>query len=294
MAYYFVQTSYNTGTMTRLDQVVATTAQDLVAHLAKPSPRSSPTVAKLARISEAISEGNLLLKILLSFSDQQIITGFAILTVALVQTDSITEYHFAIVQNLAVLSFVIHDTTALILRDSVVQHRITRTWRGIAIISTMLITVVVQIPTGHSYWLLDYGVPVKCIWTGMNGNYSPGSTLFWAMLVYVIVLLCQVVHTLSIYFSHTAGGLLDNVVMRTVWSWFFEALLFPRRVYLTRTKCPKGTFVNRCLTSMAKTTAISTFVLTELFYSRGLLLLVHWANILIGTSYIFFSQELSY
>jgi len=290
-AYYFVQKSYNDGTITKLDQLVATTAQDLVAYFASPFPRRSPTLQKLARISEATLESNILSKILVAFSDQQMITGFAILTVALVKMDTITEYHFAIVESLSVLSFVIHNTTALILQDSIVRHRMTRTWRGIAIISTMLIAIVVQIPMAHDKWLHGYGVPVKCIWTSMEGNYSPKSAVFWLILLYLCFLLSQVLHTLGVYFPQVAGGLTRNAAMRTSSSSFMRVLLFPRRVYTTRARRPKNSPTNRLLTSLAKFVALSIFILTELLYSQGLSLIFHWTTILVNISLIFFFRS---
>lgn len=290
-AYYFVQESYNDGTITKLDQLVAKTAQDLVAYLARPFPQRSPTVQKLARISEAMVESNLLSKILMAFSDQQMITGFAILTVALVKMDTITEYHFAIVESISVLSFVIHNTTALILQDGIVRHRITRTWRGIAIISTMLIAIVVQIPLAHDEWLRAYGVPVKCIWTNMEGNYNPKSVVFWLILLYLCFLLSQVLHTLNVYFPQVAGGLTSNAAMRTSSSTFMRVLLFPRRFYTTRAKRPKGSPTHRLLTSLAKFAAISIFILAELLHSRGLSLILHWTTILANISLIFFLKS---
>lgn len=290
-AYYFVQESYNDGTITKLDQLVATTARDLVAYLARPFPRRSPTVQKLARISEAMVESNLLSKVLVAFSDQQMITGFAILTVALVKMDTITEYHFAIVENLSVLSFVIHDATALILQDSIVRHRITRTWRGIAIISTMLIAIVVQIPLAHDEWLRAYGVPVKCIWTSMEGNYNPKSAIFWLTLIYLYFLLSQVLHTLGIYFPQVAGGLTSNAAMKTSSSAFMRVLLLPRKVYTTRAKSAKGSLSNRLQISLAKFAAVSIFFVAELLNSQGLLLVTLWGTMLFNISFIFFLKN---
>lgn len=105
-AYYFVQNSYNDSTITKLGLEVARIAHGLLQRLTKPRR------GKLDRIREIVVGKKLLFKILLSFSDQQMVTGFAILTVGLVQINTMTEYHFAIVQNLSILSFVVHDTTS--------------------------------------------------------------------------------------------------------------------------------------------------------------------------------------
>jgi hypothetical protein len=87
------------------------------------------------------------------------------ITVELVKPDTVSKYHFAIVQNLSVLSFVVHDTTAVIVQDDIVQHRTMGFGEASQLFGSMLITIAIQIPTAHSYWLdeKDYGVPVKFI-----------------------------------------------------------------------------------------------------------------------------------
>lgn len=282
-----MQTSYNAGTITKLDHIVAMKAQQMVTYLARPFPRRSPTGEKLARISEAISDSNLLFKILLSFSDQQMITGFAMLTVGLVQIESISEYHFAIVQNLSVLSSVVHDTTAVILQDDIMQHRMTRTWRGLAIISSMLITVAIQLPSGHDYWMEDYGLPVKCIWTSMKGNYSPLYSRFWMMIVWMAVLLYGVAQTLSAYFPRLFGGLMDNVAVNSILTWFMLALLAPRKAYRSRAGRPNTAFLHRCLTGLLKGFAVFIFIITELCYSQAFGLQLRWMIMLNSINYIF-------
>jgi hypothetical protein len=289
-AYYFVQATYNAGTITKLDHLVAMKAQELVTFLAKPFPRTSPTGEKLFRISEAVSDSNLLFKILLSFSDQQMITGHAILTVGLVQIDSISEYHFAIVQNLAILSFVVQDATAVILQDDIVQHRMTRTWRGIVIISSMLITVGIQIPMGHDYWMEeydDYAVPVKCIWQTLKGNCGPSSPAFWGMILWEAVLLYDVAQMLVVYFPDAFCGLMDNAVIDKLRSLFYGVLLAPRRTYRIRARRPKTSLMGTFLTGLSWSAATFIFVITELCHSQAFGLQIRWMIMFSSIYYIF-------
>jgi hypothetical protein len=184
----------------------------LFAYLARPFPQGPITGRQLARISEAAADSNLLFRILLSPSDQQMIT------VELVKLDTVSKYHFAIVQNLSVLSFVVHDTTAVIVQDDIVQHRTMRFGEVSQLFGSMLITIAIQIPTAHSYWLdgKDYGVPVKCVWPSMKGNYSPLSPNFWFVILYVAILLSYTAETLNAYFPRAFRRHMDDVLMDTL------------------------------------------------------------------------------
>jgi hypothetical protein len=231
-----------------------------------------------------------LFKILLSFSDQQMITGHAILTVGLVQIDSISEYHFAIVQNLAILSFVVQDATAVILQDDIVQHRMTRTWRGIVIISSMLITVGIQIPMGHDYWMEeydDYAVPVKCIWQTLKGNCGPSSPAFWGMILWEAVLLYDVAQMLVVYFPDAFCGLMDNAVIDKLRSLFYGVLLAPRRTYRIRARRPKTSLMGTFLTGLSWSAATFIFVITELCHSQAFGLQIRWMIMFSSIYYIF-------
>jgi hypothetical protein len=201
-----VQNGYNAGTTTVVDRKLAGMVHLLLARLTGAGDR------KLDRLREIIVDRKLLIKVLLSFNDQQMVTGFAMLTVALAQIDSMTEYHYAIVQNLSVLSFVVHDTTAVILQDEVVRRPMTRRWRGMIVIGSMLVAIAIQLPSFHYYMMNNYGLPAKCIWTSMNGNYRPRSAKFWLMILWMNLLLYSLVQTLRIYFPNAFGRLTNNTV----------------------------------------------------------------------------------
>jgi hypothetical protein len=287
-AYYFVQSSYNEGLITDLDRVVASLAQSLLRHLTKHGG------ARLDRIRETIVESKLLFKVLLSFSDQQMVTGFAILTVGLVQIKSITEYHFASVQNLALLSFVVHDVTAVILQEEIVRQRRTRHWRGVVVIGSMLIIIAIQLPTGHYYSMWDYGLPVKCIWTSMEGNYRPQSRYLWLMMMWTAIMLYSLVQTLRAYFPNAFGRLLDNPVVKAVVSYVMEKLLAPRDAYEFRASRPPGGVFDRCLTRLSWLTAVSIFVTTEVVYSQAFMLQLRWMIMTNSITYIFYLRNTAF
>lgn len=284
-AYYFVQTGYNEGLITDLDHEVAERSQALLRDLTKHGG------ARLDRIRKTIIDSKLLFKVLLSFSDQQMVTGFAMLTVGLVQIDSITEYHFAIVQNLSILSFVVHDTTAVILEDEIVRHRMTRHWRGVVVVGSMLITIAIQLPDGHYYSMDDYGLPVKCIWGSMEGNYRPRSANLWLMIMWMAILSFSLVQTLCVYFPNAFGRLMDNTVVEAVISYVMEKLLAPRDAYEFRAKRRQGGVFDRYLTGLAKNTAFGIFVVTEILYSQAFGLQLRWMIMINSISYIFFLRN---
>jgi hypothetical protein len=264
---------------------VAEIAQGLLRHLTKHGG------ARLDRIRKTIIDSKLLFKVLLSFSDQQMVTGFAMLTVGLVQIELITEYHFAIIQNLSILSFVVHDTTAVILEDDIVQHRMTRHWRGVVIIGSMLITRAIQLPDGHYYTMEDYGIPVKCIWTSMEGNYRPGSSNLWLMIMWMAVLSFTLVQTLCVYFPNAFGRIMDNSVVNAIIRYVMEKVLAARDAYEFRSKRPQRSVFDRCLTGLAKHTAVAIFVVTEVVHSQAFLLQLRWMIMLNSINYIFYLRN---
>lgn len=280
-----MQTSYSAGLITEIDHEVAGIAQALLTYFTRRGG------ARLDRICEIIVDSKLLLKVLLCFSDQQMVTGFAMLTVGLVQINSITEYHFAIVQNLSILSFVVHDTTAVILQDEIVQHRMTRHWRGVVVVGSMLITIAIQLPSGHYYSVADYGLPVKCIWTSMEGIYRPRTSRLWLMVMWMDILSYSLAQTLCVYFPNAFGRLMDNTVVQATSDYMMDKLLAARDTYDFRAKRPRGSVVDRCLTGLAKGAAVCIFVITEVLSSQAFGLQLRWMVMPNSIIYIFYLRN---
>jgi hypothetical protein len=280
-----VQTSYNEGLITDIDHEVAEIAQSLFRQISKYSG------ARLDRMRKTIIDSKLLFKVLLSLSDQQMVTGFAMLTVGLVQIDSITEYHFAIVQNLSILSFVVHDTTAVILQDEVVRHRMMRHWRGVVVVGSMLITIAIQLPDGHYYAMEDYGLPVKCIWTSMKGNYRPQSSEFWLMIMWMAILSFSLMETLCVYFPNAFGRLMDNSAVEAATCFIMEKVLAARDTYEFRTKRQQCNVLDRSLTLLARYTAICIFAISEVLHSQAFGLQLWWMVMINSINYIFYLRN---
>lgn len=291
MAYYFVQTSYNDGTITRLDYTVAMAAQRIVDILARPFPQRSPTVQKLTRISSAIFDSNLLFKVLLAFTDQQLVTGFAILAVGLIQIQTISMYHFAVVQSMASLSLMVHGCTSVVIEDQILENTVMKTWRGIVIICFMMMTLAIQVTWGHEYWLSSYGKYAICIWKSTEGSYHLDSLQSWAMAFYMGVLFQQIMNTLHAYFPQTYGWIFENPVARAIRTGMRKVLLAPRNAYFGCAKRTKDHWYYACLHWPCLAFAIFAFAIFEVVYSQGFNLTLNWFLLVNNIYFVFYLRS---
>lgn len=125
--------------------------------------------------------------ILLAFSDQQLVTAIAVLTVGFSQTQTMTEYHFEIISNLAWLSFSVYQCTAIVLSEKLQESLVPAVWRVGWIICLVGLLFVSILITYNDHWLESYGTAVKCIWQHMSGSYH-GFWLFSMMLALFVLL----------------------------------------------------------------------------------------------------------
>ena len=118
-------------------------------------------------------------KAVLMFSDQQLVTGIAILTSAYPQLPyGISSYHWQIVVYLAWFSSVTHLTTLTMLRQYFQDHPPIRNWRLCLMLLTNAMLMVALLPTGDQDWietgLFAYygGVPASCYFQRLStGEY---------------------------------------------------------------------------------------------------------------------------
>lgn len=110
-------------------------------------------------------------RFLLGFSDQQLVTGLAILIAALVNRFQLTLYELRIAFCLAWFSATTHIATLRILREYFYDHAVVRNWRVLGIfIFTALISFfqVILLLAGDSHTTdgVNYGKPIQCIISG--------------------------------------------------------------------------------------------------------------------------------
>lgn len=139
-------------------------------------------------------------KFVLSLSDQQIVTGIAIMAAGLrgLAKDTITVYHYQIVLYLAWLSSSVHLSAISLLTPYLSQYRGLRTWRLIGMLVLLVMLLVGLVPTISDNWgtISEYdsntgnlkptgwGVPAACFWQRTYGSgVNNDAPLGYAILV---------------------------------------------------------------------------------------------------------------
>jgi hypothetical protein len=224
--------------------------------------------------------------ILLALSDQQLFTGFAVLTVAYIQMDSVTSYHAAIVECMATLAFVVYESTSTImyyqLRDP--DKFFMMTWRAILILVFMALLLVTQLPLGNQYWLYIYGTQYKCFWRSFPGNYVlwDNALNFFSMIFNMFCISWGMCNTLANYFPEIFGWIFTNSVSSYIVSAFAKTAMLPRHLSsrsLSKSRETSSRFfriVCRAFGMIAYIAAFIVFILVELFNSQAFNFLLNW------------------
>jgi hypothetical protein len=76
-------------------------------------------------------------RFVLALSDQQLVTGLAVLITGYYKRCTISGYHFNLVANLAWFSSTCHLSTLAVLHDFLMNHPVLKTWRVIGMISVL-------------------------------------------------------------------------------------------------------------------------------------------------------------
>ena len=114
-------------------------------------------------------------KAVLMFSDQQIVTGIALLASGFSQLpNGLDAYHWQILVYLAWFSSFTHLTTLTVLRNYFQDHPATRSWRIVLMVVTVSLLGIALLPTGNQWWLNSspdtLGVPALCFFQARNLN----------------------------------------------------------------------------------------------------------------------------
>ncbi|KAI9728736.1 MAG: hypothetical protein M1828_002842 [Chrysothrix sp. TS-e1954] len=92
-------------------------------------------------------------KFVLVFSDQQVITGLAMLIAGFAQFQTIDVYHWQVVVYLAWMSSNTHLTTLTVLRSYLQQRHTLKTWRITGMSVMVILLIVAFVPTSSQSWL---------------------------------------------------------------------------------------------------------------------------------------------
>ena len=126
-------------------------------------------------------------KLVLSVSDQQLLTGLAVLIAAFWTHCTISVYHFAIVNDLAWFSVTVHQITLNVLDDYFFKNHTQRNWR-VALMATMaLLLTASTVMEGHYAWYDSWPYDAQCLFDELVGNVH-GSPRYW--MIVNLVLIC--------------------------------------------------------------------------------------------------------
>ena len=106
-------------------------------------------------------------RFILSLSDQQLVTGLAILIAGYINRCSMSFYHFKTVAALAWFSSTTHLATLTLLRTYLINHPRVRDWRVAAMLGIFALLALAQV---LSYSTQDKSVPFHCAF----GSLLPG------------------------------------------------------------------------------------------------------------------------
>ena len=100
---------------------------------------------------------------ILMFSDQQLVTGIALLTSGYAQLHcGISCYHWQTVVYLSWFSSLTHLTTLTVIRQYFRDNPEARLWRAILMLTMFTMLGIALLPTGDAWWLAGSNIPALC------------------------------------------------------------------------------------------------------------------------------------
>jgi hypothetical protein len=157
-------------------------------------------------------------RLILGFSDQQLVTGTTILLAAFIRLPTsngqIRVYHFSIVTDLAWFSANTHLITLFVLRDYFSTHIALRLWRTVGMVVMIILLVVASILStnkywygnpdrfvdGHSVYFSGFNCPTICLIGDLETNIG-GSPLKWLIVNVVLLFWGYSVALARLYYS---------------------------------------------------------------------------------------------
>ena len=154
-------------TLNRIDRLIVTKAKALLSRIGsslrqekRKSVNNDADAKALKALKKRRSEA--LEKFILTLSDQQLVTGLAILIAGYTRPCTISQYHFNIIAALAWFSSTTHLATLAVLRDYLIGHPVVRTWRVVGMVIMLVILMIAQFV---QFFGRDLGAPAKCVFS---------------------------------------------------------------------------------------------------------------------------------
>jgi hypothetical protein len=191
----FLISAYMTFAAVLLAYITGMVENDLLGVVDRKLFRIKSRIQHHSRIQTALR------KFVLSLSDQQIVTGIAIMAAGLrgLAKGTISTYHYQIVLYLAWLSSSVHLSAISLLTPHLSKYNGLRTWRLVGMLALLIMLLIGLVPTTSDNWgtvseafdpsrtgvqPTGWGVPAACFWARTYGNgVNNDAPLGYAILV---------------------------------------------------------------------------------------------------------------
>jgi hypothetical protein len=270
--FYFVPDSYPEWMINEIDRTWLRTVNALIGRF------RSPSKAQMSK--------KMFCDVVLIFSDQQLVLGLAMLVVGFTKTATISQYHFAVVSDLAGMAFVVHVASIDIIAEDLRNRPEKKWWRAIGILLIAILVLVSRLPALNSYYLYTYGSPVQCIWSNMPGNSTP--TLMAQNIIYSALSLWGICTILNMLFP--------SLLQKRSFTWVnwlvLKLTLSPRRAYYASLRhLPGSSGLRKWLWTIAGRVlyglAFFMFVGTEVLFCEAVDKTRDWALLLYYAIHLF-------
>lgn len=146
--------------------------------------------------------------LVLALSDQQLLTGIALLVTAFLKHCSISVYHFSVACDLAWFASNTHLTSLDVLKFRFAERPSLRNWRVCLMLVIAFALAVATILQGNQYWNGDsWNAPAQCLFSDLRGNYS-GVAARWSLAWLFILVFGYSATILDLYENNFLHSLL--------------------------------------------------------------------------------------
>ena len=158
-----------------------------------------------SKTSDAIEKAVLIL------SDQHLITGASMLIVGMARLQSLTQYHYNTVINLAFAATTSHAQTLTFVIWHIEGQKFFRIWRAFVMILSIILLIAIFAPTGSNDWLEDFGLPAICGFKNLGQGFGPPASISLILLYWF--LLRQATSALDLLFTNSPTAAILSAFM---------------------------------------------------------------------------------
>lgn len=139
-------------------------------------------------------------KVVLNISDQQLLTGLALLIAGFATHCSISAYHFEIVGDLAWFSSNVHLASLSVLEKYLLREHGVRNWRVVSIMCMGILLIANNAMQGHWAWYGSWSFGAQCLFDDLVGEWG-GLPGYWAEVNIALILLFYPMQILLLFES---------------------------------------------------------------------------------------------